>query len=109
MFKEILYKEQIEIFWILKLFSRNFYLAWWRRWKWKDYVDIYTILYKWFDFYEIIKITQNIFNWAFNEKLLREQLCYFDDIDYTEEVEYIWEWPNDDEIKKYLTTIATKL
>lgn len=24
-----------------------------------------------------------------NEKLLREQLCYYDDIDYSEEVEYI--------------------
>jgi hypothetical protein len=29
MYKEILYKNQLEIIWILKLFSNNFYLAWW--------------------------------------------------------------------------------
>ncbi len=29
MFKNILYDEQVKIISILKLFSRNFYLAWW--------------------------------------------------------------------------------
>jgi len=40
------------------------------------------------------------------EKLFREQLTYYEDINYEEEVEYLVSEPSKDEIKKYLTKIA---
>jgi predicted nucleotidyltransferase component of viral defense system len=201
MYKEILYKNQLEIIWVLKLFSNNFYLAWWtsialhlwhrksidfdlfsnkeiknseilnklktnwykidrilidnkweeltiisswvkltflyypfsiklekefewiqipsleilcamkfytlwRRWKWKDYIDIYTILNSWYNLNNISKIAEKIFEWWYNEKLLREQLCYFDDIDYTEDVDYLWQNIDNEKVKNFLCNIA---
>lgn len=99
---ETLYKfEWINLPSINTLCAMKFYTLW-RRWKWKDYVDIYLILKKFDNFKEISKIAENIFSWTYNEKLLREQLCYFQDIDYSEEVEYIWEEINKEEIKDFL-------
>jgi len=75
--------------------------------KWKDYVDLYFILK---DHYELKKLSDraaSIFGADFNEKLLREQLCFFDDIDYSEKVEYIKSDINETEIKKFLVNIAT--
>ena len=80
--------EQISIPNIMTLWAMKFYTLW-RRWKWKDYVDLYFILNSWYKFWDISSLAQDIFAWGYNEKLLREQLCYFEDIDYTEEVEFI--------------------
>jgi len=202
MYRDVLYKNQLEVIWVLKLFSDNFYLAWWtsialylwhrksidfdlfssckinnskileklrnnwykidrilvdnlweeltlisswikltflyypfdivvdkkfewielpsleilcamkfytlwRRWKWKDYVDIYSVLNAWYEFNKISKISEKIFEWSYNEKLLREQLCYFDDVDYTENIDYLWKNIDDEVIKKYLCDIAS--
>ncbi len=74
-----------------------------RRAKWKDYVDLYFILRKHHGVHEISMKAREIFGWNFNTKLFREQLCYFDTIDYSEEVEYlIPNPPTDEEIKKFL-------
>jgi hypothetical protein len=59
-----------------------------RRAKWKDYVDLYFILKK-HSFSEVVLKTKNIFGNEFNEKLYREQLSYFNDIDYSEKIDYI--------------------
>ena len=59
-----------------------------RRAKWKDYVDLYLIFQK-YSFQEIIDKTNSIFKAEFNEKLFRTQLSYFNDIDYSEEIEYM--------------------
>jgi hypothetical protein len=73
-----------------------------RRAKWKDYVDIYFIL-KIHTMEEIIFKTREIFGNDFNEKIFRSQLSYFDDIDYSERVEYLkGSEVNDEEIKKNL-------
>jgi len=40
-------------------------------------------------------------------KLFREQLCFFDDIDYSEKVEYIGDEINEEEIRNVLVDIAT--
>jgi len=87
------------------LCAQKFYTLW-RRWKWKDYVDIYYILKKFSNFSEISKLALSIFNWSYNEKLLREQLVYFEDIDYTEEVEFISKWASKSEIQDFLKKIA---
>jgi len=74
--------------------------------KWKDYVDLYFILKDHHSLAEISNRAADIFASYFNEKLLREQLCFFDDIDYSEKVEYVCEEINDQEIRDVLSDIA---
>lgn len=74
--------------------------------KWKDYVDLYFILKDHHSLAEISIRAADIFGSYFNEKLLREQLCFFDDIDYSEKVEYVCEEINDQEIRDVLSDIA---
>jgi hypothetical protein len=77
-----------------------------RRAKWKDYVDLYFI-FKSISLAEVSRKAEEIFAGEFNEKLFREQLSYFKDIDYTEEVEYLPGFEvQDDEVKKSLTEIS---
>lgn len=57
--------------------------------KWKDYVDLYFIIKDHFSLSEISEEGKKIFGSEFNEKLLRTQLGYFEDIDYAEEVEFL--------------------
>lgn len=59
-----------------------------RRSKWKDYVDLYFILQK-YTLNEVVAKAKHIFRGEFDEKLFRSQLCYFDDIDYSEQVIYM--------------------
>jgi len=59
-----------------------------RRVKWKDYVDLYFILKDFYSIEDISKKAKEIFKGEFNEKILKEQLVYFEDIDYSEEVIY---------------------
>ena len=60
-----------------------------RRAKWKDYVDLYFIIKDFHPVPEIIKQAKKIFKNEFNEKICREQLAYFKDISYSEEVKYL--------------------
>lgn len=77
-----------------------------RRTKWKDYVDLYFILKK-YSLNQIIERAESIFKQEFNEKIFRSQLGYFEDIDYSEEVEYMSGFETDEEtIKKELLKIS---
>jgi hypothetical protein len=80
-----------------------------RRSKWKDYVDIYFLLKDYFTVKEIAQNATLIFGQLFSEKLFRAQLSYFDDIDYTEPVEFLVPAVPDEEIKSFLTDKATDL
>lgn len=60
-----------------------------RRVKWKDYVDLYFIIEKYHSVEKIITQAENIFKGEFNARLFREQLSYFNDINYTEIVNYM--------------------
>lgn len=71
-----------------------------RRAKWKDYVDLYFIIKDFHNLDEIIKKAQNIFGNEFNEKIIREQLSYFEDINYSEEIIFRDGFKVDDEIIK---------
>ena len=73
----------------------------------KDYVDLYFILKDHYDLRELSARATEIFGTYFNEKLFREQLCFFDDIDYSEKVEYIGDEINEEEIRNVLVDIAT--
>lgn len=79
-----------------------------RRSKWKDYIDLYFIFKDHFTLKEIVDKANEIFKELFSEKLFRAQLCFFDDIDYSEEVEFMDGFNVSKEIvKNYLIDIAT--
>ena len=80
-----------------------------RRSKWKDYVDLYFLLRDHFTIADISATAVALFGELYSEKLFRSQLCYFDDIDYTETVDWlIPNPPTDEEIKGSLTGFATE-
>ncbi len=74
-----------------------------QRSKWKDYVDLYFILKSHYSISQISQRASEIFDQLFSEKLFRAQLSYFDDIDYTEPVDYSSSTASEEEIKVYLT------
>lgn len=79
-----------------------------RRSKWKDYVDLYFLLRDHFTIADLSSVATRIFGELFSEKLFRSQLCYFDDIDYTETVDWlIPNPPTEEKIKEALTEFAT--
>lgn len=81
-----------------------------RRSKWKDYVDLYFLLKDHFSIKEISLKAVELFGELFSEKMFRVQLSYFEDVDYSEQVDYlIPNPPNDEEIKSRLTEISTKI
>jgi hypothetical protein len=59
-----------------------------RRNKWKDYVDLYFIMRDFHPLKDIVQKASQIFAKEFNEKLFRQQLAYFEDIDYREQVTF---------------------
>jgi hypothetical protein len=77
-----------------------------RRSKWKDYVDLYFMLRDHVTLPELIHRTKTLFRGAFNAKLFLEQLCYFDDVDMTERVDFTGNAVSDETIKECLTLKA---
>lgn len=57
--------------------------------KWKDYVDLYFIIKKYHGIQAIAAKAKEIFQNEFNERIIREQLAYFDDVNYDEPIEYL--------------------
>jgi len=81
-----------------------------RRSKWKDYIDLYFILKDFYTITEIANKADEIFKELFSEKLFRAQLCFFEDIDYSEEVEFMNGLDVSEEVvKNFLIDIATEL
>jgi len=80
-----------------------------RRSKWKDYVDLYFILRDFFSLNLISNEANKIFGSAFNSRCFLEQLIWFKDIDYSEEVQFLEnKQVLDEEIKKNLKKIVLK-
>jgi Nucleotidyl transferase AbiEii toxin, Type IV TA system len=74
-----------------------------RRSKWKDYVDLYFIIRNHFSIEAISSRAKEIFTGSFNTALFREQLHYFEWIDYSESVHYlISSPPPDGEVREFL-------
>lgn len=74
-----------------------------QRAKWKDYVDLYFIINKYHSIEKVAERGKKIFKGEFNERIFREALLYFDDVNYEEEVEYLPGFAvSDKEIKKRL-------
>jgi len=72
--------------------------------KWRDYVDLYFIMKDHYSLADISAHARVLFKGEFNERLFREQLDFFDDIDYRQVVVFKpgFEVP-EDEIKRALT------
>ncbi len=78
-----------------------------RRSKWKDYVDLFFLLNEHFSIAQISECATNLFGDLYSEKMFRAQLCYFEDVDYTEEVDYLTpNPPSNEEIRNSLTEIV---
>lgn len=71
-----------------------------RRAKWKDYVDLYFVMEKHHGIDAIRKKAKDIFKGEFNERLIREQLGYFEDIRYFEKITYMPGFGISDEVVK---------
>lgn len=71
-----------------------------RRPKWKDYVDLYFIIKNYHSVAEIARGGKRIFGNEFNEKIFREAMVYFADINYSEEVIFMKNFKTDDKIIK---------
>ena len=80
-----------------------------RRSKWKDYIDLYFILRDYFPLKDISKEAKEIFGGGFNERLFREQLCYFEDIDFSEGIEFVREVVDDKVVREFLITVSTAI
>ena len=80
-----------------------------RRSKWKDYVDLYFLLKEHFSIKTISECAYKLFGDLYSEKMFRAQLCYYEDVDFTEDIDYmIQNPPTNDAIKNYLTEISQK-
>ena len=71
-----------------------------QRAKWKDYVDLYFIMKTHHGLAPIAEKAKQVFSAEFNERIIREQLAYFDDINYSEEIEYLPGYEVDDKLVK---------
>jgi hypothetical protein len=103
---EITYNEIIAIPSLLDLAAMKAYALGGRA-KWKDYVDLYFILKGFYNLNQLSSRAAELFNVYFNEKLFREQLCFFEDIDYSEKVDYMGEDIDENTIKNFLVDVAT--
>ena len=77
-----------------------------QRAKWKDYVDLYFVMKK-YSLKDIVEKARELFGSEVNDRIFREQLSYFDDINYNEQPDYLpgFEVPNE-EIKRVLADVA---
>ena len=75
--------------------------------KWKDYVDLYFLLRDHFTLKQVSAKAMELFGQYYNEKLFREQICYFEDIDYSEKVDFVGDVALDENIKRFLSDVAT--
>jgi hypothetical protein len=75
--------------------------------KWKDDVDLYFILKDYYSAKEICDKAKALFKDVFNPILFKKQLSYFEDINYSEQVELLpgFEVP-DEEVKAFFTDAA---
>ena len=77
------------------------------RGKWKDYVDLYFIVKNHFSIKEICNKAKELFTDVFNPVLFCKQLCYFDDISFEEQVEFMPGFEvSENEVKEFLVDAA---
>ncbi len=98
----IIFDDAVRIPRLLDLASMKAY-ALGRRSKWKDYIDLFFLLRDYFSIKEIAENATFLFGQLFSEKLFRAQLSYFDDIDYSEPVDFVNTAVLEEEIRAFLS------
>jgi len=68
----------------------------------KDYVDLYFLIKGHFQITEVEKRATEIFGTIFSPKLFRSQLIYFDDLDFSQKIDYIGQNTTHDELEGFL-------
>ncbi len=77
------------------------------RGKWKDYVDLYFIIKYHFNIRDICAKAVQLFSDVFNPSLFCKQLCYFDDISFEEQIEFMPGFEvSEKEVKEFLVDAA---
>ncbi|MCX6150348.1 MAG: hypothetical protein NTX22_07505 [Ignavibacteriales bacterium] len=76
--------------------------------KWKDYVDLFFILKSYHTLEQISQKAEELYGDLFAPKLLLQQLSYFDDIDYSEELEFSSNPVPEYEVKEFLLKVTTE-
>ncbi len=75
--------------------------------KWKDYVDLYFIIKYHFNIKDICTQAGQLFTHVFNPALFCKQLCYFDDVSFEEQIEFMPGFEvSEKEIKEFLVDAA---
>lgn len=100
-----IFEKVIELPDILTLAAMKAY-ALGRRSKWKDYVDLYFIIKRFHSIAEISATACAIFGELFSEKMFRAQLSFFEDIDFSEPLEYVSPAVSESEIREFLVEKA---
>lgn len=77
-----------------------------RRAKWKDYVDLYVLMTHHFSLANISQQATIIFGDAFSEKLFRQQLVWFAEMDYSEPIDWVWQAIPNETIQQALIDYA---
>ena len=103
---ENIFEDKLNLPDLLNLAAMKAY-AFGMRAKWKDYVDMYFLLQDHFQLQDICEKAASIYKNAFSKKLFRQQICFFSDIDYSEQPEYLVEPVLASEIRNFLINIAT--
>lgn len=103
---EIYHKEYFRIPDLLSLAAMKAF-ALGGRGKWKDYVDLYYIIKNEFSINDICSKSMELFEGVFNPSLFCKQLCYFEDISFEEQVEFMPGFDVDEkEVKEFLIDAA---
>ena len=77
------------------------------RGKWKDYVDLYYMIKHHFTTQAICDKAKELFKDVFNPALFHKQLCYFSDISFEEQIEFMPGFEvSEEEVKTFLTEAA---
>ncbi len=80
-----------------------------RRAKWKDYLGLYFLLRDHLSLDDLLEKATERFPGLFSPKLFKQQLCYFNDVDYGEEVAFMPGFEVEmEEAKAFLTEIASR-
>ena len=92
---------------LLTLAAMKFY-AMGRRSKWKDYVDIHHLLQNHFTIEQVSIKANELFGDGYSEKLFRQQIIYFENIDFSESVEWVSQEINEKTIKDDLVVFSLR-
>lgn len=78
-----------------------------RRGKWKDYVDLFVIFQR-SGYKEVVNRAREVFGSLFSEKMFLQQLCYFEDLDRSEEVIWLYEGIDTPHVERFLTELSVR-